>query len=134
MVRVVLDTNVLVSGLLFQGPPSQLLSQVLSGALQLAMSADLNAELERVLATKFPHAQAAIHDTMGALNDIAMFVTPTERVTVVHEDPDDNIVLECALAARADAIVSGDHHLLAVKTFRGIPIVSPHTFLTSSPA
>lgn len=131
MLRVVLDTNVLVSGLLFQGPPRQLLYHVLASGVGLVTSADLTAELDYVLETKFPHARLAIQDMLESLRALALFVEPSERIVAVPEDPDDNIVLECAIAAEAGAIVSGDRHLLALKTFRGIPILSPQAFLDS---
>lgn len=129
MLRVVLDTNVLVSGLLFQGPPHHILHHVLAGAIQLLTSADLIAELDRVLEIKFPHARLAAKDSLEALREVALFVKPTERIAAIPKDPDDNIVLECAVAAGADAIVSGDRHLLALNTFRGILILTPHAFL-----
>ena len=126
---IVLDTNVLVSGLLFTGPPHQLLSLVLSGTAELIASPILLNELERVLRLKFPQHLQAIHDTLQSVTERATLVFPTEQLTVISEDPSGNRILECALAGRADVIISGDRHLLVLKTFRGIPIHSPHDFL-----
>lgn len=60
---------------------------------------------------------------------MALVTEPSERLSIIAEDPSDNRVLECALSAHADAIVSGDRHLLVLKVFRGIPILSPQVFL-----
>lgn len=127
--RIVLDTNITVSALLFGGLPRRLLQSALEGELTLATSSSLLAELEQVLRLKFPHAPQAIWDTVALLNDLAIHVVPAEAVSVIREDPADNRVLECAVTAHADAIVSGDRHLLVLKTFRGIPILSPRVCL-----
>lgn len=58
-----------------------------------------------------------------------LFVEPDEPLSEVSRDPDDNRFLECALAAQADVLISGDHHLLSLGSFRGIPILSPAQFL-----
>ncbi|MBI3010976.1 MAG: putative toxin-antitoxin system toxin component, PIN family [Candidatus Omnitrophica bacterium] len=127
--RVVLDTSVVISGLLFGGPPGLLLDLGLEGAIEVATSSNLMNELERVLHEKFPHAQQAIWDTVATLKEIAVSTIPQESVTAISVDPSDNRVLECALSAHADAIVSGDKHLLALKLFRGMPILAPQAFL-----
>ena len=131
MSRVVLDTNVLVSGLLFDGPPGALLHLALVGDLDLVLSSALLSELERVLHRKFPHADAMAWETLAILKDTADLVTPTSRLIVIADDVDDNRVLECALDGRADTMVSGDRHLLALKTFRHIRILSPREYLAS---
>jgi putative PIN family toxin of toxin-antitoxin system len=127
--RIVLDTNVLVSGLLFGGPPRVLLQCALEGSVELATSSDLTAELERVLKAKFPERLQAIRDTLDALSRLTVPVVPGEVIEVISEDPSDNRVLECAVSAQADAIVSGDKHLLHLKVFRGMPILAPQAFL-----
>lgn len=127
--RLVLDTNVVISGLLFGGPPGQILELALTGEVEVATSSSLIEELEGVLQRKFPHAQQAIWDTVAILKEIAISTIPQEQVAVIPEDPTDNRVLECALSASAQTIVSGDQHLLALQTFRGIPIRSPQAFL-----
>ena len=128
--RLVLDTNVLVSGLCFSGPPRRLITLVLEAEVEIATSATLRTELERVLQAKFSHMRVAIQGTLGVLDTLTVLVHPTEDVAVISEDPSDNHVLACAIAAGANTIVSGDKHLLSLKTFRGIPILSPRAFLT----
>ncbi len=127
--RVVLDTNVVISGLLFGGPPRQVLERALEGSIELFTSPPLEEELERVLRMKFPSALSAIHETLAALQEVTTPVVPRRAVSAIPEDPSDNRVLECALAARADAILSGDHHLLRHQKFRAIPILTPQAFL-----
>ena len=134
--RLILDTNVIVSGLLFGGTPRKILELALTGRVELATSPDLLEELERVLLYKFPHARKAILGSLEALQAITLLFIPSERVNAVADDPDDNRVLECAVAAEADFIVSGDKHLLHLEQFHNIPILSPQQFLhlyTSSP-
>lgn len=127
--RVVLDTNVVVSGLLFGGPPRRLLQLALEGAVEAVTSPALEEELRRVLELKFPRHRQAIQETLAAFQEITTHVVPHRTLSEVPEDPSDNRVLECAVAARADAIVSGDRHLLVRGKFREIPIVAPQVFL-----
>ena len=127
--RIVLDTNIVISALFFGGPPGDLLRLALEGEVELVTSSHLVAEVERVLRSKFPHAQQAIWDTLAILNEMATHAIPREEVSVIHKDPADNRVLECAISAHVDAIISGDRHLLTLKQFRGIPILSPRAFL-----
>ena len=92
--RLVLDTNVLISGLLFGGPPSRLLALVLEGAVELAISPSLIDELERVLRWKFPHAQQAIWDTVALLRELAILSLPQDTIDMIADDPSDNRVLQ----------------------------------------
>lgn len=129
--RVVLDTNVLVSGLCFGGPPAGILRPALSGKFELFTSSLLIDEFRRVMNLKFPHRQEQIAET---LNELALLweVVSTQghpALSVIAEDPDDDRVLECAVAAQADVIVSGDKHLLGLERYRGIDILAPSRFL-----
>lgn len=74
---------------------------------------------------------ALLQEWVDALTDPTRvtMVEPAEQIDVVRADPSDNRFLECALAAHADAVISGDHHLLTLKTFRDIPILTPSAFL-----
>src|SRR3989338_1881937 len=98
MLRVVLDTNVLVSGLLFGGVPHSIIQAALAGRLEWLTSPNLLAELERVLETKFPHRWETIQDTLEVLRSVATVVNPTEVISAISEDPADNRVLECAVS------------------------------------
>lgn len=131
MPRVVLDTNVLVSALLFGGVPGTILQLVADGALILVTSPILLTELERVLISKFDYPPTIAELITTELRSLGERVDPTLTLNAIRQDPSDNRVLECAVSAQADAIVSGDRHLLILKTFRGIPILSPQAFLTA---
>lgn len=131
--KVVLDTNVVISGLLFGGLPGQLLELVSDGEIEAATSPALDAEVERALQAKFPQRLPAIQETLAVLREVTCQTFPRETISAIPKDPDDNRVLECAVSAEADAIVSGDWHLLALSEFRGIPILSPQAFLDHWP-
>lgn len=128
--RVVIDTNVLLSGLLWHGAPHTLLNHVRNGIAELVMSQALLDELTEVIARpKFATILARTTRTperilseMQILADI--IVAPALPVPVCR-DPDDDTVLACAQAARADFIVSGDDDLLILKEFQNIPIITP---------
>jgi hypothetical protein len=129
-VRLVLDTNVALSGLLWQGTPGKLIDACQARQIELASSAPLLAELHEVLKRdKFALQLAArgisaqtIFDGYAAMVTI---VTPATIAPTIVEDPADDAVLACALSARADLIVSGDkRHLLQLAVWQGIPIVS----------
>jgi uncharacterized protein len=125
-VKVVADTNVLVSALIFPGgAPERVYRLALEGRIRLATSPPLLTELGRVLTDKFGWDAQRSEEALGQLIRIADIVEPQDTVLEIHEDPADDRVLEAALAAGADAIVSGDRHLLALRSWRGIQIVSP---------
>lgn len=128
--RLVLDTNCVVSAFLWGGTPRQVLNAAVDGKCQLFTSGALLAELEDVLAReKFRHRLASVHTSVAQI--IADF---SRHVSIVHAtnlpvpvcpDPDDDAVLACALAAKAELIVSGDRDLLDLKQYRDIPVVTP---------
>ena len=125
---VVFDTNVLVSAVGWRGPEHELYERCRAGELRLAISPELLAELERVLRyPKFGFAEEEIEGFVSNLLGHAMTVSPSRTVVVVEEDPDDDRIIECALAAGARWIVSGDKHLLGLEEYEGIRIVSTAT-------
>ena len=122
MRRVVADTNVLVSALQFGGKPKQLLDLAVDGHIDLAISEAIIEEALRVLSEKFQGTPEELRDTDQQLRLVGRVVTPIEPINVIDEDPSDDRILECAVAATAEVIVSGDKHLLALGSLRGIPI------------
>ena len=126
--RIVLDTNILVSALISrEGPPGQLLAEVKRGGLRLVTSTEQIAELGRVL--RRPHltryiAPAVAEDLLRNLAEVGEVVTELPDLDV-SPDPDDNRILAIAVAGRADLIVSGDKNdMLALGDVEGIPIVT----------
>jgi len=129
MQRAVIDTNTWVSGLLWSGAPRQVVQLVLSRSLFCSSSRELVVELERVLS--YPRIEkvlakrgltaAELSGQIGLVSDLV--IAPALQQPVCR-DADDDAVLACALAARADLIVSGDKDLLVLQTFQGIPILT----------
>ena len=127
--HVVADTNTVISGLLWHGPPRQVLDAARTGTLALSTSAALLAELAEVLQRpKFAERLARANVTPYALvlgyAALARLVVPAPIEPVVEADPDDDAVLACAVAACAEVIVSGDRALLALGSYESIPIIT----------
>jgi putative PIN family toxin of toxin-antitoxin system len=128
--RVVADTNVVVSGLLWHGPSRQVLDAARVGQVQIVTTMVLLTELEDVLnRPKFAPRLAAAGVTTTQLvigyGALATVIVPASIAPVILADPDDDAVLACAKAAKAVVIVSGDHHLQALGSFQGRTVVSP---------
>ena len=122
---LVLDGNIYISAVLFGGKPRLIIEAALSGHVRLAISSPILEEIQDVLSGgkfRFPSTSARAIVTEIAV--LATTVEAAERVTLIAEDPDDDRILECALASGADAIISGDGHLLRLENFRGIPILN----------
>jgi putative PIN family toxin of toxin-antitoxin system len=131
--RAVVDTNVLVSGLGWSGPPAELVDALLAGRLQLVTTEALLTELRRVL--DYPRLAGALTRTgltptqlVDLIREASIVVMPARGVAVVR-DAADNRLLEAALAGEVEMIVSGDDDLLVLRSFQGIPIVTPTTAL-----
>lgn len=128
--RLVLDTNVVVAGLLWNGAPRRLLETAIDAGVELFTSPALIQELGEALAyRKFVRRLTLQATTVEALVDryvaIATSLVPASIPRAVPNDPDDDQVLATALTAQADLIVSGDSDLQALGIYQGIPIVSP---------
>ena len=127
--RVVLDTNVMVSALLFGGYPERVFLAGLRGEIQLLTSRALLRELERVLTEKFKLGVRLVKDAMDLLKTLAEIVETTSRLKVIADPDDDNRVLECAVDGNAEFIVTGDtKHILPLKEYKGILILRPSEF------
>jgi putative PIN family toxin of toxin-antitoxin system len=129
-VKVVLDTNVYISAFVFGGRPREILRRAIWGQVALFISRSILDEIETVLVEKFRWAADRVALTVETIETLATMTQPSERIHQIKEDPDDDRILECAIAVKAEAIVSGDNHLRQLGDFRGIPILSPAEFLT----
>jgi uncharacterized protein len=128
--RAIFDTNILISGYLWKGVARQALEKVRGNDWIHLVSRDTLDELIRVLAySKFNLTAAEIDPIVQDLLGISEFVNVKSRVEIVSADPTDNIFLGLALDGKANVIVSGDHHLLDLKTFKEMPILSIRKFL-----
>lgn len=131
--RAVVDTNVLVSGLGWPGPPATVVDAALSGGIQLVTSQPLLEELRRVL--EYPRLSMVLRTTGLAAGEVVALVTEASIVVVPigqatrARDADDNRVLEAAAAGSVDVIISGDADLLSLGAYSGTPILTAFTFV-----
>ena len=124
--RVVFDTNVIVSALTFDGTPRRLLNLARHGRFQLVLSPFILKEISRVLTKKFGWEAKTVIMTIQKLSSIANVAEPDIRINVIKSDEADNRILECGIAGDAALIVSGDtKHILPIKNYQGIKILSP---------
>lgn len=132
--RVVADTNIAVSGLLWGGKPRQLLQLAANQQLTILSTDRLLDELLDVVSRPRFHqrllaARTNAIDLVADYRFLVEVVTSAEIKPTVLADPDDDAVIACALGGKADYIVSGDDHLLSLKLHQGIPILTVHEIL-----
>ena len=128
--KVVLDTNVLVSGILFTGPPHHILLAWSAGRFEVVFTSDIHEEYRRVAAElqqQFPRVDLAAALDLVLVNAHAFPSAALEAQ--VCADADDDKFLACALSCGAGTIVSGDKHLLDVSGYRGIEVLRPRAFV-----
>jgi putative PIN family toxin of toxin-antitoxin system len=129
VLRVTLDTNVYVSGLNYSGNPYEILEFARAKKMLVAVSDDILDEVKRVLQERFQWPQRRASQARRDIKAFSQHVTPTTPINAVKDDPDDNRILECAVAAGSDYIVSGDNHLLKLGHYKGIQIIRVADFL-----
>ena len=127
--RLVLDTNIVVAGLLWNGLPRQLLDRSINDVVTLYSSETLLNELLHTLrypkfSKRFTSQDSSPQTLTTLYATLVTLVTPAQIAPTVHNDTDDDAILACAIAAQADLIVSGDAHLLNLKRFQHIPIIT----------
>lgn len=132
--KVVLDTNTLISGLLWDGNEARILEKAERKEIHLFVSMEILDELEGVLkrekfSKKLEGKEYTVEKAVAKIALIATLVEARHTINVIKEDPDDNRVLECAMSAQAIVIVSGDSHLLNLKTYAGIDINTASEFI-----
>lgn len=127
--RVVFDTNVLVSALVFPGGRGdEALQRIVEERDALLISKAILDELLAVLARKFARDAEELARVALFLSEVAITVKPRHRLRLLRDEPD-NRILECAVAGRADAIVSGDRALLALRQHAGVRIIALREYL-----
>ena len=129
--RVVLDTNVVISALLFTGIASEIVPLWQKGAITVLLSREILEEYLRVLA--YPKFQLSEGEIKGLIEEellpFVQIIKPGTRIRIVKRDPSDNKFLECAVAGKADVLISGDKELLAIRHYRQVRVQTPSRFL-----
>lgn len=133
--KIVADTNVLIAGTFWKGPPHDIVLLAEEGNVSLCATAETIAEFYGVLQREkfkpyLTEAGVTADAILARLSRVMILVAPKEKIVIITVDPSDNMFLSCALAAQARCIVSGDEHLLKLKKFQDIPIFTSHQFLT----
>ncbi len=132
--RIVLDTNIFISAALRGGFSEDILDTLAtSDKITLITSEEILDELAQKLASKFNWALQDINFYSDYIRQVAEIVKMQEKVLIIKRDPDDNKILECALAGDADLIVSSDQDLIKLKVFQGIGIIHPKTLTWTFP-
>jgi len=125
----VVDTNVLISAILFGGNPERLLDLAEEGRIQLILSPEIIDEMKGVLMKKFGFDRNMVESVASFVQELSEMVVPSQKLKIIRRDAD-NRILECAIEGGASCIISGDkRHILPLKEFRGIKILSPSDFL-----
>jgi putative PIN family toxin of toxin-antitoxin system len=131
-VRVVFDTNIFVSALAMPGGRAEAaILKAVEGEVQLVISRAIIHEVLGVLARKFDRNREELARVAVYLSELAELVSPRRRFRILHDEPD-NRILECAVADKANAIVTGDQAILQLGAFRGIRILTLREFLQSA--
>jgi uncharacterized protein len=131
--KIVFDTNILISALITTGKPRELLHKATEGQIQLILSKDILKELSEVSNDPRIRKYADQDDKIAFLkiiDKVAKLTKVKSRFKAVKDDPDDDVVLRTAFDGKADYIVSGDKHLLSLGAFRGIKILTVDEMLT----
>ena len=130
MIRIVADTNVYVSAIVFGSTCEEILTLARSGIVEINISPAIQRELRRVLRTGFQWTEPQVRAALTEVETLTSLVHPTVKLAGVVNDDDDHRILECAVAADAEFLVTGDKKdLLPLSFFREIRIVSPREFL-----
>ncbi|MFA5050340.1 MAG: putative toxin-antitoxin system toxin component, PIN family [Candidatus Micrarchaeia archaeon] len=134
MLKVTLDTNILVSGTFWEGEAFKIIQLIEQKKIECYLSKAILEEYNKVLHSeeileKVSEHHLKIKSAIIKVIEICSIVDPKTRIVVVDEDPDDNKILECAVEAKVNYIVSYDEHLLKLKEFEGIKIVLPKELL-----
>ena len=132
--KITVDTNILVSATFWYGDSFKILELVERKQVALILSPEIIEEFVKVLnyddlQQKVKNKKLTMKRTVDKVIALSTLVYPAEKIRYINEDPDDNKFLECAKAGKVDFIVSRDNHLLKLKVFDGIQILSPSEFL-----
>ena len=130
MIRVVLDSNVIISALVFGGKPRRLFNLILEGRYVLYISKEIIDEVTAILTLKFNYPQDALFAIESELRSLAIITEPGFKIDHIKNDQGDNRILECAKAGECQYVISGDKHLLSANKFERIEIMTVSDFLS----
>lgn len=125
--KVVLDTNIFISAFLKGTLSEEIVRLCEKGIINNHISQAITKEISTKLDQKFKVKEKDAKEFINLINSFSKMVSPKDKITSSLEDPDDNKILECALEAQADLIISLDHHLLKLKRFKSVSIIHPKT-------
>ncbi len=132
--KIIADTNVLVSGTFWKGDSDKIIDLIDKGEIELVISEELIEEYNDVInrdevMDKIEKKNLILNESAQRIIKHATIIKPKQKLDIIKEDPDDNIILECAIEGNVDYIISKDKHLLKLKEFREIKIIKPEEFL-----
>lgn len=132
--KITLDTNILISATFWYGASFKIIKMIEEKKLELVLSSSIIEEFEEVLnydeiKAKIDIKKLEIRIATTKIKELATIISPSRRVIVIKGDPDDNMILECGADGIVDYIITKDNHLLKLKEYEEIPIVTPEEFL-----
>jgi putative PIN family toxin of toxin-antitoxin system len=130
LLKVVLDSNIYISGIIFGGNPRKIIDLVIEGKIKLCISSDILIEIKEVLERdKFGFSSDITQQIILEIESLSEFITPTKKHSAVKRDAGDNIIIDCAVEADADYIITGDDDLLSLKKYKRIKIINAGDFI-----
>ena len=129
MIKVVLDTNIYISGILFAGKPREVLDLAIKGKIHVFISPDILSELRDVLSRKkFGFSPEHVDIIIREIESITTMVNPAKKYSIVSHDSD-NIIIDCAMESRVEYIITGDNDLLCLNKYKSVTIINPALFI-----
>lgn len=130
MLKVVVDTNVIISALVFGRIPDEIIRLARSRKIELYLSDFILQETARILKIKFLWSPIEMSNALRLLQACASVITPAQKLSVITNDDSDNRILECAVEIDANFLISGDRkHVLPLKKYKKVHIVNPAEFM-----
>ncbi len=130
MNKVTFDTNILISSTLWKNSISRrLLDRLILQYTDIFTTEEILEEYSNVLKRDFNFSKEEIEEKLEIILSFATIINTQIKINIIKDDPDDNKILECAIASDSEFILSYDKHLLSIKEFRGIKIITPEEFL-----
>lgn len=132
--KIVIDNNIFISGTFWKGAPHQIIKLAEENKFEIAVAPEIIEELSGVLQREkfkwlFMESETDFDEVIEKVLELVEIYPLLTKVDIIKDDPSDNIFLACALSAQASFIISGDRHLLNLKKFQNIPILTPQQFL-----